>query len=320
MSTAVVFMGFWHVADGRLLAGLPDQGAGAQPAVEEVPLKEAAERMPGAAGARVLAQLPYADVPFAEAADSSAAGVVVAPDRRDPFAPPDRWCFALSRDGLVLAGEGPFCSDALEGLAENPVPVPDAASVLAEVLRRAVQGEALLLSRVADRLRTLEDAVLDGACDVDRRGMHADRRLLLGLAAFYRGMEDLAEELSEDAAAPVSDEARARLASLGRHLGRLAARAEGLHGQVLQLGSMCQENADARQNRVMRWLTVVATVFMPLTFVTSWYGMNFPHMGLTGADWGYPAVCVACVLIAAAEIAWFRSKGWLSFSDRRRRR
>ena len=70
-----------------------------------------------------------------------------------------------------------------------------------------------------------------------------------------------------------------------------------------------------RQNNVMQWLTVVTTIVMPLTFVTGWYGMNFPHMALFDVPWGYAAVIVVCVAIVAIEVAFFWHHGWLSFGE-----
>ena len=111
---------------------------------------------------------------------------------------------------------------------------------------------------------------------------------------------------------------RARLRSLARLLGRLAALLESLQDYSLQVHSLYQESIDVRQNNVMQWLTVVTTIVMPLTLVTGWYGMNFPHMALFDVPWGYFAVIVACVTIVAVEVAFFWHHGWLSFGERRR--
>ena len=66
-------------------------------------------------------------------------------------------------------------------------------------------------------------------------------------------------------------EDRARLAALARQVDRLTTRLESLQEFSLQVHSLYQEEIDLRQNSIMQWLTVVATIAMPLTFITSWY-------------------------------------------------
>ncbi len=72
-----------------------------------------------------------------------------------------------------------------------------------------------------------------------------------------------------------------------------------------------------RMNDVMRLLTVIATVFIPLTFITGIYGMNFDrsagpwNMPELGWPYGYPLLLLAMVAIVVAMVAWFRRRDWL---------
>ena len=68
---------------------------------------------------------------------------------------------------------------------------------------------------------------------------------------------------------------------------------------------------DVRQNRIMTVLTVVTAIFMPLTLIAGWYGMNFVYMPLLHKTWGYPAVIVASLTIVVAGLWYFRHKKWL---------
>ncbi|MCK6514821.1 magnesium/cobalt transporter CorA [Myxococcota bacterium] len=66
-----------------------------------------------------------------------------------------------------------------------------------------------------------------------------------------------------------------------------------------------------RLNEVMQVLTIVATMFIPLTFVVGVYGMNFEHMPELQWRYGYPAVWVVMVLMVLGMLVWFRSRRWL---------
>ena len=60
----------------------------------------------------------------------------------------------------------------------------------------------------------------------------------------------------------------------------------------------------------MQFLTVVTTIFLPLTLITGWYGMNFSHMPELSLPWAYPAIIALSALILLVEILFFRRKHW----------
>jgi len=66
-----------------------------------------------------------------------------------------------------------------------------------------------------------------------------------------------------------------------------------------------------RLNSIMKVLTIIATIFMPLTFITSLYGMNFKNMPELQWEYGYFMVLGAVVVIALAMLEYFRRKGWI---------
>ncbi len=69
--------------------------------------------------------------------------------------------------------------------------------------------------------------------------------------------------------------------------------------------------ANHRLNEVMKMLTMIATIFIPLTFVTSVYGMNFRNMPELHWIWAYPTVIVFCLLVALTMLLYFRRRRWI---------
>ena len=72
-----------------------------------------------------------------------------------------------------------------------------------------------------------------------------------------------------------------------------------------------QAEIDIRQNHIMKILTIVTTIFLPLSLVAGWYGMNFAYMPELSWKYGYPAVIVVsalvtliCLLIMNKEKFW----------------
>jgi len=66
-----------------------------------------------------------------------------------------------------------------------------------------------------------------------------------------------------------------------------------------------------RMNEVMKVLTIIATIFIPLTLIAGVYGMNFQHMPELEWRWGYPMVWLVMLGIGVLMLAYFRRKKWL---------
>ncbi|MBM3317487.1 MAG: hypothetical protein FJY75_06500 [Candidatus Eisenbacteria bacterium] len=66
-----------------------------------------------------------------------------------------------------------------------------------------------------------------------------------------------------------------------------------------------------RMNEVMKVLTIIATLFIPASFVTGVFGMNFEHMPELGWKWSYPLFWVGIVCLIGGMLLWFRRKKWL---------
>jgi magnesium transporter len=66
-----------------------------------------------------------------------------------------------------------------------------------------------------------------------------------------------------------------------------------------------------RMNAVMKVLTIIATIFMPLTFLAGVYGMNFKHMPELDWSWGYPLILILMAFVAILMLTLFRRKKWL---------
>jgi magnesium transporter len=66
-----------------------------------------------------------------------------------------------------------------------------------------------------------------------------------------------------------------------------------------------------RMNEIMKTLTLMSTVMLPITFIAGVYGMNFQHMPELSSPWGYPAALTLMAAIVVAALLWFRQKGWI---------
>lgn len=147
------------------------------------------------------------------------------------------------------------------------------------------------------------------AQDLDKK-LFRIRRELSVFAAYYEQLDDLF--------AALSDETEESDAHASRLFDRLTGRAQRLLSATelekeyaLQLREMHQTQLDMRQNQIMKILTIVTTVFLPLSLIAGWYGMNFVNMPELTAQHGYLAVCIISVVCIIVELVIFKWKKWL---------
>ena len=94
-------------------------------------------------------------------------------------------------------------------------------------------------------------------------------------------------------------------------MSRLLSETERLREYCLQVHEVYQSQIDLKQNKIMRILTVVTTVFAPLTLLTGWYGMNFVDMPELQWRYGYLGVIAVSLVITAVCLIIFRRKKFL---------
>lgn len=153
------------------------------------------------------------------------------------------------------------------------------------------------LQKLEDDMNQLEEQVLSGELEQFNPRMTALRKEIIGWIRYYTQLDDTVCELQENEDGLFSD-GEVRLFHLAeKRIGRLNSEAQALREYGMQLRELFQAEIDIRQNRIMKILTVVTTIFLPLSLVAGWYGMNFVNMPELTWKYGYPAVIVVSVLI-----------------------
>lgn len=151
------------------------------------------------------------------------------------------------------------------------------------------------LESLGDQMSRMEDAVSGGDLENFNSGMMILRKEISRWIKYYTQMDELVSEVQENGA--LTDPEQQMFHRVEKRIGRLLGEAKALREYGLQLREMFQAEMDLRQNRIMKILTIVTTIFLPLSLVAGWYGMNFSGMPELTWKYGYPAVIVVSVLI-----------------------
>jgi magnesium transporter len=176
-----------------------------------------------------------------------------------------------------------------------------------------------VLHTFGERLEDVEDRVLDPTREDLVPHIHRIRRDLLHLRRSVWPLgEAIGRLVREEAEADfISDDLRPYLRDLQDHASQLRDGLDLCHSMTEGLMEAYRSAVNLRANEVMRVLTVIATFFLPLSFVAGLYGMNFnPHvspLNMPELNWyvGYPFALALMAAIAGGLLLFFRRRGWL---------
>jgi magnesium transporter len=184
------------------------------------------------------------------------------------------------------------------------------------LLDSVIDGYFPVLERFGDRLETIEEEALDNPSRGLLRQIHDVRNDLMTLRRALWPTRDVLHALGRESTAFVGDHARQHFRDSYDHTMELLDLTEGYREIGSDLRDIYLASLNNRMNDVMKVLAVIATIFMPLTFITGYYGMNFN----TASPWNMPLLnfpygaLVALGMMAATTIgmvALFWRRGWL---------
>ena len=169
----------------------------------------------------------------------------------------------------------------------------------------------LLLERIEDRIVPLEDAVIAEPTPEHMRTIQHLKRDIIFLRRSLWPLREMVSRLYRDKTPFIADETRVFLRDLYDHVIHVVDVLESFHEIVTGVLEIYLSSISNRMNNVMKVLTIISTIFIPLTFIAGVYGMNFLFMPELEWRYAYPAVLGVMVGIVAFMIRFFRKKGWL---------
>jgi len=180
------------------------------------------------------------------------------------------------------------------------------------ILDLIVDHYFVVLESLAARAETLEDQILVDVSDDLQTQVHDLRRDLVYVRRNAWPVRDVLSQL-ERTDSPVWPEEPLRpfVRDAYEHSVQVIDMVESLRELVGGLNELHMTQLSNRMNEVMKVLTIIGTIFIPLTFVAGIYGMNFETMPELSAPYGYPVALAVMTAIGLALVIYFRRKKWL---------
>jgi magnesium transporter len=187
----------------------------------------------------------------------------------------------------------------------------DASYLLYAVLDTVVDSGFPVLEAYGERLEQLEEAVLEEGAPRLLQEVHAVKRDLAVMRRVLWPLREAISELARPDKALISDASRTYLRDVHDHCIQLMDILETFRELASNLTDLHLSMSSNRMNEVMKVLTVIATIFIPITFLAGVYGMNFQHLPELHWRHGYASFWLACGSVTCALLWYFHRRGWL---------
>jgi magnesium transporter len=248
----------------------------------------------------------------AEVNYDSLTGTFSVPDRDNISAPNINFAFALDEKGIVFIDDSGFVDSTINNIISTKRwAMPCMERFIYDFLEQIVSRDQNILQRVDKELDTIEYKILEGDENDPSLRVSRIRSDLRDMRIHYEQLLEFTQELEENENDFFNEDNTRYFHLFTQRVSRLHDLTASLREYSIQIRDLYQSQLDIKQNRIMTVLTVVTTVFMPLTLIVGWYGMNFRYMPELEWQWSYPAIIIISIVIVIASLLFFKKKKWL---------
>lgn len=174
-----------------------------------------------------------------------------------------------------------------------------------------VDNYFVILETLTDRIEDLEEKLVTDPTPEVLRMIHRSKRDLIYLRKSVWPLREVISRLERGESRIVRKTTQIYLRDVYDHTIHIIDTVETLRDMVTGMLDIYLSSISNRMNEIMKVLTIMATIFIPLTFIAGLYGMNFHYMPELDTRWGYPLVLIAMLFVALIMLAYFRGKRWL---------
>ena len=248
----------------------------------------------------------------AEVNYDSLTGTFLIPDRKNILDNEFCFAFALDEKGIVFIDDSGKAKEMVETIRlKKKWREPSLELFLYNFLELIIDEDLSIMERYEDELNRIEDSILESKGQDELARVNEIRSDIRKLLVHYEQIIDMTQELEENENGFFSEDNLRYIHLFMNLMARRHDSAASLRDYTMQVRDLYNVELEVKQNKTMTVLTVVTTIFMPLTLIVGWYGMNFRYMPELEWKWSYPIVILVSILIIVFCLILFRKKKWL---------
>ncbi|HEX2978777.1 MAG TPA: magnesium/cobalt transporter CorA, partial [Anaerolineaceae bacterium] len=167
-----------------------------------------------------------------------------------------------------------------------------------------------VIDRMDQEIEWLEDRVLAKPEPRTLERILAFKHAVMSLRRILNPQREVMNRLSRDEFSQIDQQSRIYYRDIYDHLVRIQDLTELIRDVISGAMDIYLNSNSLRMNEIMKALTIVSTIFLPLSFIAGVYGMNFHFMPELSQPWAYPAIWVLFVVVAGGMLYFFKRRGW----------
>lgn len=174
-----------------------------------------------------------------------------------------------------------------------------------------VDSYFIVLEGISDTIEDLEKQFREKETRDFIGQVHDLRRPLTAVRRAVWPIRDIIAYLDSDSSKLISDNMKVYIRDVYDHTLNIIETVESMRDVTASLRDLHMTNLSNRLNEIMKTLTIISTIFIPLTFIAGVYGMNFKYMPELNIAWAYPLVWLVMIIVAGLMFVYFKKKDWL---------
>lgn len=168
-----------------------------------------------------------------------------------------------------------------------------------------------ILEKFGDRIELLEEELMDAPSKQTLKQLHHMKREMIFLRKAVWPMRELINNLERSETELIKPGTDIYLRDLHDHSVRVIDTVETFRDLLSGMMDIYLSSVSNRMNEVMKVLTIITTIFVPVTFIVGVYGMNFDYMPELHSTWGYPLTWLVIIITIVSLLVYFRRQKWM---------
>ncbi len=244
--------------------------------------------------------------------DNFSFGIINIVDVRNVSAPKDRIAFIIKKNFFLLIkliDEDNSCFELFEATIRKYKQNATMEKVICGFLDRLMLNGNKVLEEIEKSIIEMEQSLLEGRFDVNLNKEIIRLRSTLSVhKIYYEHLFDMGEELEENENELFEEDGLRYFRIFSSKAERLSNNTQALSENLIHLREALDASLNYSLNKTMKIFTLVTVIFLPLTLIVGWYGMNFENMPELSWKYGYPSVILLCILVVTAFLLMIKKK------------
>ena len=220
---------------------------------------------------------------------------------------PEKVLFYIDEEDLFIFCESSECLQNISSLLPEGLSNEKA---LYTFFVNLFQNDLNYLEGYEIRITEVEDSAISNSRQDYLSKIITFRKELLALKRYYEQLDLIFDNLRANDNKLFSPKGERNMEIISGRVHRYLSYVINLRDYVTQMREAYQAQIDIEQNQTMKIFTVITAIFLPLTLIVGWYGMNFRYMPELTWEYGYPSVIVLSLLVCLGLYVYFKKKKW----------